>query len=105
MTKDTIKDAQEYLTVAVKENGKKKILDIDQLVKRHSSEEVVNLLKTILKEKHQALRDFIVEDKTSPKVDETVSVLFRVTMAIKTIEGEKEVRDVGRTKQGAARSI
>jgi len=105
MTKDIIKDAQEYLTVAVKENGKKKILDIDQLVKRHSSEEVINLLKTILKEKHQALRDFIVEDKTSPKVDETVSVLFRVTMAIKTIEGEKEVRNVGRTKQGAARSI
>jgi len=98
MTKDIIKDAQEYLTVAVKENGKKKILDIDQLVKRHSSEEVVNLLKTILREKHQALRDFIVEDKTSPKVDETVSVLFRVTMAIKTIEGEKEVRDVGRAK-------
>ena len=98
MTKDIIKDAQEYLTVAVKENGKKKILDIDQLVKRHSSEEVVNLLKTILREKHQALKDFIVEDKTSPKVDETVSVLFRVTMAIKTIEGEKGVRDVGRTK-------
>ena len=98
MTKDIIKDAQEYLTVAVKENGKKKILDIDQLVKRHSSEEVVNLLKTILREKHQALRDFIVEDKTSPKIDETVSVLFRVTMAIKTIEGEKEVRDVGRAK-------
>ena len=98
MTKDIIKDAQEYLTVAVKENGKKKILDIDQLVKRHSSEEVVNLLKTILKEKHQSLRDFIVEDKTSPKIDETVSVLFRVTMAIKTIEGEKEVRDIGRAK-------
>jgi len=98
MTSEIIKAAQEYLTVAVKENGKKKILDIDQLVKRHSSEEVVNLLKTILKEKHQALRDFIVEDKTSPKVDETVSVLFRVTMAIKTIEGEKEVRDVGRAK-------
>lgn len=98
MTKDIIKDAQEYLTVAAKENGKKKILDIDQLVKRHSSEDVVNLLKTILREKHQALRDFIVEDKTSPKIDETVSVLFRVTMAIKTIEGEKEVRNVGRAK-------
>ena len=98
MTKDIIKDAQEYLTVAVKENGKKKILDIDQLVKRHSSEDVINLLKTILREKHQALRDFIVEDKTSPKVHETVSVLFRVTMAIKTIEGEQEVRDVGRAK-------
>lgn len=105
MTKDTIKDAQEYLTVAVKENGKRKILDIDQLVKKHSSEEVVNLLKTILKEKHQALRDFIVEDKTSSKVDETVSVLFRVTMAIKTIEGEKEVRDIGGAKQGARSGI
>ena len=53
MTSEIIKAAQEYLTVAVKENGKKKILDIDQLVKRHSSEEVVNLLKTILKEKRR----------------------------------------------------
>ena len=36
MTKEMIQTAQEYLTVAAKENGKKKIMDIDQLLKKAS---------------------------------------------------------------------
>ena len=55
---------------------------------------MINLLKTILKEKQIVLRDFILEDKTKPEIDETVAIMFRVTMAIKTIENGKEVRDV-----------
>jgi hypothetical protein len=101
MTKEMIQLAHDYLTVASKENGKKKIMDIDQLLRKHSSEEVINLLKTILKEKQEKLRDFILEDKTKPEIDETVAVMFRVTMAIKTIENGsngKEVRDVERAK-------
>jgi protein associated with RNAse G/E len=98
MTKEMIQAAQDYLTVAAKENGKKKIMDIDQLLRKHSSEEVINLLRTILKEKQEKLRDFILEDKTKPEIDETVAVMFRVTMAIRTIENGKEVRDVDRTK-------
>jgi ferredoxin-fold anticodon binding domain-containing protein len=96
MTKETIQLAQEYLTVASKENGKKKILDIDQLLRKHPSEEVINLLKTLLKEKQIVLRDFILEDKTKPEIDETVAVMFRVTMAIKTIQNGKEVKDFDR---------
>ena len=96
MTKEMIQTAQEYLTVASKENGKKKILDIDRLLRKHPSEEVINLLKTLLKEKQIVLRDFILEDKTKPEIDETVAVMFRVTMAIKTIQGEREVKDFGR---------
>ena len=96
MTKEMIQLAQDYLTVASKENGKKKILDIDQLLRKHPSEEVINLLKTLLKEKQIVLRDFILEDKTKPEIDETVAVMFRVTMAIKTIQGEREVKDFGR---------
>jgi hypothetical protein len=98
MTKEMIQTAQEYLTVASKENGKKKILDIDQLLTKHPSEEVINLLKTLLKEKQIVLRDFILEDKTKPEIDETVALMFRVTMAIRTIENGKEVRDVERAK-------
>jgi ferredoxin-fold anticodon binding domain-containing protein len=94
MNKETIQTAQEYLTVATKENGKKKIMDIDQLFENHSSEEVIQLLKTILKEKQVALRDFILKDKARPEIDETVAVMFRITMAIKTIQNGKEVRDV-----------
>ena len=93
MTKEMIQLAQDYLTVASKENGKKKILDIDQLLRKHSSKEVLNLLKTLLKEKQIVLRDFILEDKTKPEIDETVAVMFRVTMAIKSIEDGKEVRE------------
>jgi ferredoxin-fold anticodon binding domain-containing protein len=94
MNKETIQTAQEYLTVATKENGKKKIMDIDQLLENHSSDEVIHLLKTILKEKQVALRDFILKDKAKPEIDETVGVMFRITMAIKTIQNGKEVRDV-----------
>jgi len=94
MTKELIQTAQDYLTVATKENGKKKIMDVGQLLENHSSEEVINLLRTILKENQEKLRDFILEDKTRPEIDETVAVMFRVTMAIKTIENGKEVRDV-----------
>ena len=98
MTKEIIQTAQDYLTVAAKENGKKKIMDIDQLLRKHPSEEVINLLKIILKEKQVKLRDFILEDKTKPEIDETVALMFRVTMAIKTIQNGKEVRDVERAK-------
>ena len=96
MTKEMIQLAQDYLTVASKENGKKKILDIDRLLRKHPSEEVINLLKTLLKEKQIVLRDFILEDKTRPEIDETVAVMFRVTMAIKTIQNGKEVKGFGR---------
>jgi ATP-dependent DNA ligase len=95
MDRETIQTAQEYLTVATKGNGKKKIMDIDQLFENHSSDEVVNLLRTILKEKQVALRDFILADKARPEIDETVAVMFRITMAIRTIENGKEVKDVG----------
>ena len=96
MTKEMIQLAQDYLTVASKENGKKKILDIDQLLRKHSSKEVIILLKTLLKEKQIVLRDFILEDKTKPEIDETVALMFRVTMAIKTIQNGKEVKDFDR---------
>ena len=98
MTNEMIQTAQDYLTVAAKENGKKKIMDIDHLLRKHSSEEVINLLKTILKEKQEKLRDFILEDKTKPEIDETVSIMFRITMAIKTIQNGKEVKTVERAK-------
>ena len=41
MTKEMIQTAQEYLTVGKKDNGKKVIMDIDQLLRKHSSEEVI----------------------------------------------------------------
>lgn len=98
MKKSIINQAQSYLTMATKDNGKRRILDIEKLFQNHPTEEVTDFLKTYIKEKQIALRDFILTDKTNPEVDETVALMFRVTMAIKTIEDAKEVRDVGRAK-------
>ncbi len=97
MTRQMIQTAQDYLTI--KENGKnRKIVDIDRLLRSHPSKEIIDFLKTILKEKQIALKDFILADKTKKEIDETVAVMFRVTMAIKIIENGKEVRDVDREK-------
>ncbi len=91
MTNELIQTAQEYLTM--KDNGKtRKIVDLDRLIEKHPSKEVIDFLRTILREKQIALRDFILADKTKKEIDETVSVMFRVTMAIKTLEDGKEVR-------------
>ena len=100
MTQETIQTAQDYLTVGTKDNGKKKIINISQLLEKHAPEEVIDLLKIMVKEKQEMLRDLILTDKTRSEVDEIVSTLFRITMAIKSLE-EKEVRDIGRPKQGA----
>ena len=92
MTKEMIQIAQEYLTM--KENGRtRKIVDLDQLMRTHPSQEVIDFLRTILKEKQIALRDFILTDKTKKEINDTVSLMFRVTMAIKTLEDGKEVRE------------
>lgn len=97
MTSEMIQTAQDYLTVSG--NGrKKKIVNIDHLLKKHPPKEVADFLKTILKEKQDKLRDFILQDKTKPEIDETVAIMFRITLAIKTIENGKEVRDVDRAK-------
>ena len=71
---------------------------IDTLLEKHPSSKVIDLLKTYLKEKKFELKAFILTDKTQPEIDETVAVMFRVTMAIKTIEDQKEVIDIGRTE-------
>ena len=105
MNSQIIQTAQDYLTIGTKDNGKRKIIDLDQLLRRHSCSDVIDLLKTMIKEKQQTLRDLILTDKTKPEIDEVVAILFRITMAIKTIEGEKEVRDGGRAKQGAGSGV
>jgi len=98
MTKEMIATAQEYLTT--KENGKnRKIVDVDRLLRTHPSKEVIDFLKTLIKEKQIALRDFILADKTKKEIDETVSIMFRVTMAIKVLEDGKEVREGAGSKR------
>ena len=91
MTVETVKEAQDFLTVT--NNGQvKRIIDIEMLLERHGSTMVLSLLKDLLKEKQRILRDLVVTDKTTPKVNETIAAMFRIHMAIKTIEREREVK-------------
>jgi len=91
MTVETVKEAQDFLTVT--NNGQaKRIIDIEMLLERHGSTMVLSLLKDILKEKQIILRDLVVTDKTTPKVNEMIAAMFRIHMAIRTIEREREVK-------------
>jgi len=86
---ENIKTAQEYLTIS--HNGKKKtIVNIDGLLEKHGIKPVLNLLKDFAKEKKDKLVKLVNEDKTRSEVDETISVLFRLTMAIRSLERELE---------------
>lgn len=91
MTIETLKEAQEFLTFM--NNGHvKRIIDIEKLLERHPATLVLSLLKDILKEKQRTLKELVVTDKTTPKVNDTVAAMFRINMAIKTIEKESEVK-------------
>ena len=91
MTIETILKAQDYLTI-INNSHVRKIIDIKTLVQRHSTTSVINLLDTLYKEKKKILKNLLIEDKTTLKVDETVVTMFRLYMAIKTIERESEVK-------------
>ena len=87
MSRKTIQEAQEFLTI-YHDNHIRKILDIEILLKRHSAWRVKEFLDQMFKERQQVLKDLISTDKTNHKVDETIARMFRLNMAIKTIEKE-----------------
>ena len=89
MTLDKIMEIQNYLTVDYG-NYKRTIIDVNLLLRRHTPEAVVTFLYQLLKEKEKALRNLIITDKTSPKVNDTVSFMLRVYLVIKILERETE---------------
>ena len=89
MTIDKIMEIQNYLTVDYG-NYKKTIIDVNLLLRRHAPEVVVTFLYQLLKEKEKALRNLVITDKTSSKVNDTVSFMFRIFMVIKILEKETE---------------
>ncbi len=103
MTKESITEAQEYLRVKT-EYGCKRIIDVRALFKGHKDEEVIKFLKDHLREKEKALKNMILVDKSHPRVDQIVAAMFRISMAIKSLEEGKEVISVERTQQGAEES-
>ena len=89
MTMDTMRKAQEYLTINYGDH-KRTIIDINLLMRKHPPYSVIIFLRQILKEKEKCLRKLIISDRTSMKINDTVSFIFRLYMAIKTIERETE---------------
>ena len=103
MTEEIIFEAQDYLTIE-NDGMKKRIIDLDSLMKRHSMEEIITFLKDYLGEKNRALKNLILIDKTQRRVDETVIAMFRMHMAIKLLEEGKEVKNIELSQQRARES-
>jgi len=92
MSRETIQEIQAYLTYVTEERVRR-IVDIEPLLERHPKESVVSFLEDLYKEKEKVLKRLINEDKTSSKINELIVAMFRIHMAMKTIEGdEKEVK-------------
>jgi hypothetical protein len=92
MTSDAIHIVQSYLTV--RQNGtSKKIIDVETLLRRHGHGQVLSLLLDLQKEKEKKLVRLMEGDRSKREIDETVAQMFRLHMAIKVIEREREVKE------------
>jgi hypothetical protein len=91
MTEKTLKEAQDFLTIT-RDDQVKRLIDIELLLERYPTTIVLSFLKDLLKEKQKALRDLVVTDKTTPRVNTVIGNMFRIHMAIRTIERETEVK-------------
>ena len=88
MTVETIQKVQAYLTI--RQNGsRKKIVDVETLLKRHGHGQVLSLLIDLQKEKEKRLVYLMQGDRSKREIDETVAQMFRLHMAIKVIEREE----------------
>ncbi len=103
MTKESITEAREYLSVKTS-YGFRRILDVRSLFEGYNDGEAIKFLKDQLREKEKALKNMILVDKTHPKVDQIVAAMFRISMAIKSLEEGKEVTEIEGTQQGTEES-
>jgi hypothetical protein len=103
MRKDIIYEAQQYLTIE-KDDGLKRIINIEDLLRRHSVKKVVGFLKLYLREKEKELQNLIRTVKTEKRIDELIAAIFRMHMAIETLENGKEVIAFERSQQRAEES-
>jgi len=90
MNRKALRAAQKYLTY-YKNDVRKRIVDIRRLSKDHTTQEIILFLKDYLREKEKGLQNMLLIDRTNKRVDEMVAAIFRLHMAINTIEEEKDV--------------
>jgi hypothetical protein len=87
MTMEIITEAQDYLTV-VYGDRRRRILNIMVLLENHPTDAVIRFMKSLLREKEKMLRKYILRDKTDPRLDDLVAVMFRIYMCIQVLESE-----------------
>jgi len=100
MTTEIITQAQDYLTV-IYGDRRRRILNIMVLLENHQTEAVIGFMKSLLREKEKMLRKYILRDKTDPRLDDLVAVMFRIYMSIEVLEKESEVNKIHELEQGA----
>ena len=90
MTTESIQKVQALLTVCRNGDRKKKIIDVEVLLKRHKAESVISLLEGLLKEKQKTLVVLFDADESRFEIDETIGTMFRLHLAIRRLEREVE---------------
>jgi hypothetical protein len=106
MTRRVINQVRDYLTI-VTEDRTYEICPVEMLLWRHSPEQVVGFLNQLRQEYKKELKQLLRENKSHPKVNFLIVNIFRLRMAIKTIqkaqkEGNRENQH--ETEQGTASS-
>ncbi|MRS05174.1 hypothetical protein EG832_18465 [bacterium] len=85
MTKKVVNQVQDFLTV-VEPDHTYQIVNVGVLLWRHSPEAVVGFLNQLRGEYKKELKQLLRENKTHPKVNYLIVHIFRIRMAIKTIQ-------------------
>jgi hypothetical protein len=97
MTKRVINEVRDFLTVAT-EDRTYQILPIEVLLWRHPPDDVVGFLNELRQDYKKELNQLLRENKVHPKINFLVVQIFRLRMAVKTIQKAKkeEVKRNGR---------
>ena len=85
MTKKIFNQVQDFLTV-VDPDHTYQIVNVGLLLWQHTPEEVVGYLNQLRQEFKKELNRLLKENKAHPKVNFLIVQMFRLRMAIKTIQ-------------------
>jgi hypothetical protein len=85
MTRKVLNQVVDFLTI-VTEDRVYQILPIEVLLRQHPPDDVVGFLNQLRGEYKNELNRLLKESKTHPKINFLIVQIFRIRMAIKTIQ-------------------
>ena len=85
MTKRVINQVRNFLTI-VTEDRTYQILPIEVLLRQHPTQDVVGFLNLLRQDYKDELNHLLKESKSHPKINFLIVNIFRIRMAIKTIQ-------------------